>query len=163
VPSPIGHALGGAIVALAVDRDTNRTQALTFCMVAACLPDVDFLWGRHNMETHSVGFALIVGVMVFIWRQSTRLSIACALAVCTHVLFDWLGSDDRPPLGVMALWPFTTQFYFADVWLFDAISRQYWMPHFVPHNLTAVAKELLLLGIPALALTWWRRARARAR
>jgi hypothetical protein len=21
------------------------------------------------------------------------------------VLFDWLGSDDTPPLGVMALWP----------------------------------------------------------
>ena len=38
------------------------------------------------------------------------------------------GSDDFPPLGVMALWPFTDRFYFADAFVFEAISRRYWLP-----------------------------------
>src|SRR5687767_11190843 len=78
MPSPIGHALGGAIVALAAapakadqtdqtdqtnpTNPTNPTDQtyqtyqtyLTWCAVAACLPDIDFLWGRHSMETHSL-------------------------------------------------------------------------------------------------------------
>ena len=47
------------------------------------------------------------------------------------VLFDWLGSDDFPPLGVMALWPFSSDFLFANAYVFDAISRRYWLPGFV--------------------------------
>src|SRR5262245_5866153 len=34
--------------------EATRTY-LFFCTVAACLPDIDFFWGRHNMETHSLG------------------------------------------------------------------------------------------------------------
>ena len=174
MPSPIGHALGGLIVALALaphegheDHDGhegNKESKLrvlrglgVWAAAAACLPDIDFLWGRHNMETHSIGFAVLVGLAMFAWRRDMLLSIVCALAVSTHVLFDWLGSDDAAPIGVMALWPLTTQFFFADAWLFDAISRRYWRDDFVSQNVIAIAKELLLLGTPALALLWWRR------
>jgi membrane-bound metal-dependent hydrolase YbcI (DUF457 family) len=113
--------------------------------VAACLPDLDFLWGRHNMETHSIGFALLVGVAVYAWQRWTRVAIACALAVASHVLFDWLGSDDTPPLGVMALWPFSNAFYFANAFVFEAISRRYWLSNFFTHNLLAVAREIAIL------------------
>src|SRR5690606_9284075 len=70
----------------------TRLAALTLLAALACLPDVDFLWGRHNMETHSLGFAAIMGVAVYAWCQSARLAVAGALAVATHVVFDWLGS-----------------------------------------------------------------------
>ena len=128
----------------------------TVCALAACVPDIDFFWGRHNMETHSVGFAVLVGLAVYIWRRDVRLSVAVTLAVGSHVLFDWLGSDDSPPLGVMALWPFSARFYFADAFVFEAISRRYWLPGFVTHNLLAVAREIAILG-PIVAVIWWRR------
>lgn len=186
MPTPIGHALGGLIVGLALRPADKSTGAffrrrigglspfLWACLVVACLPDLDFLWGRHNMETHSVGFAAVVGVAAFAWRSrraarpstrpsgptawpdAARVGVACALAVTSHVAFDWLGSDDSPPLGVMALWPFNDTFYFADAFVFEAISRRYWLPGFLRHNLLAALREIGLLA-PAAAILWrWR-------
>lgn len=192
MPTPIGHALGGLIIGLALaprgpsfadpapgpmrsqdqgdgspftTRQPWHTRVLgtahartfvLFCVVIACLPDVDFAWGGHNRETHSLGFAFVIGVAVWLWQRSGRLAAACGLAVGTHVLFDWLGSDDFPPLGVMALWPFSQEFYFADAFIFEAISRRYWLPGFVQHNLLAVAREVVILA-PIAAVLWWRR------
>jgi membrane-bound metal-dependent hydrolase YbcI (DUF457 family) len=110
------------------------------------------------METHSLGFAVLVGLAVLAWQRSTRLAIACMLSVATHVLFDWLGSDDFPPLGVMAFWPLSREFYFAHAFIFEAISRRYWLPDFITHNLLAVAREIAIL-LPPAALLWWRRSR----
>jgi hypothetical protein len=73
------------------------------------------------------------------------------------VLFDWLGSDDTPPLGVMALWPLTTTFYFADAFVFEAISRRYWLDNFWRHNLWAVFSEIAMLLPVLAAVVWWRR------
>jgi inner membrane protein len=126
-------------------------------VVAACLPDVDFAWGRHNMETHSVGFALILGAATLAWRPSAKVALACALSVSTHVLLDWLGSDDRAPFGVMALWPFTSEFFYADAWLFGAISRHYWRPDFVSQNVLAVLREMAILVPFMMALCMYRR------
>jgi inner membrane protein len=189
VPSPVGHALGGLIVGLALVRhsapapsaraahktceaaspprgDRRRWALLREPLVlgsiaAACLPDLDFLWGRHNLETHSVGFALLVGAAALAWTRSPRWGAALAVAVGTHVLFDWLGSDTTPPLGVLALWPFSSEFYFADAFLFEAISRRYWLPNFLEHNLRAVALEIVMLGPPTAVVWWWRTSRAR--
>ena len=157
MPTPIGHALGGLIVGRLGASSTEQAglkAGLYWCAVAACLPDLDFLWGRHNMETHSLGFALAIGLLAFLWKRDARLAIAVALAIASHVLFDWLGSDDSPPLGVMALWPLSSDFYFANVFVFEAISRRYWLPGFFRHNFLAVLRELAIL-LPILALVWW--------
>lgn len=98
------------------------------------------------METHSVGFALLLGAAVLAWKRSPRTALAVTVAAATHVVFDWLGSDDSPPLGVMALWPFSSAFYFADAYVFEAISRRYWLPGFIAHNLLAVVREVAILG-----------------
>jgi membrane-bound metal-dependent hydrolase YbcI (DUF457 family) len=126
--------------------------------LAAVAPDLDFAWGRHNMETHSLGAALMAGALVFAWKKDVRLAIAVALAWSTHVLFDWLGSDDTPPLGVMALWPLHSTFYFANAFVFEAISRRYWLDNFVAHNTWAVVKEAAILG-PLTAAAWYLRHR----
>jgi hypothetical protein len=137
-------------------------NAFWLVVLAAVIPDVDFAWGGHNRETHSLGAAIIAGLIVFAWRRSPRLAMAVTLSWSSHVLFDWLGSDATPPLGVMALWPLNSNFYFADAHVFDAISRRYWLDNFVAHNAWAVAKEILLLGpIAAIAFRW--RARRRFR
>jgi hypothetical protein len=90
------------------------------------------------------------------------LAIAVTLSWASHVLFDWLGSDDTPPLGVMALWPLNSNFYFADAYVFEAISRRYWLDNFISHNTWAVFKEVLILGPLALIAFLWR-ARRRSR
>jgi membrane-bound metal-dependent hydrolase YbcI (DUF457 family) len=154
VPSPVGHALGGLIVG-----EVLAPSALLICAVAGVLPDIDFAWGGHNRETHSLGAAVIAGLVVFAWKRSPRLAIAVTLSWASHVLFDWLGSDDTPPLGVMALWPLDSNFYFADAFVFEAISRRYWLDNFVTHNAWAVAKEILILG-PVASVAWWLRRRA---
>lgn len=141
-------------------RDRTRMRDLGICAAVACLPDADFAWGRHAMETHSLGAAAIAGLVTLALTRRPDLAIACAVAWLSHVLFDWLGSDDYPPLGVMALWPFTNEFYFAHAYVFEAISRRYREPGFWEQNLWAVAKEVLMLAPPALAL-WWFRFRSR--
>ena len=179
MPSPVGHALGGAIVGLVFDRRQPGSgaglagrlrQALTSRLVvastvAACLPDLDFLWGRHNMETHSLGAAVLAGLIAWLWRRRQidgRGATVIALAWASHVLFDWLGSDDTPPLGVMALWPVTSAFYFAHAYVFEAISRRYWLEGFWAHNLWARGTEVLMLA-PLLAVAaWWRQRVPRA-
>ena len=166
MPSPVGHALGGLIVGWllapgsgAVGRPRPHIPSVGLCVVAACLPDLDFGWGRHNMETHSIGFALLFAMAALAWSKSPRLAAACALAIGTHVLFDWLGSDDFPPLGVMALWPFSQDFFFADAYVFATISRRYWLEGFVMHNVMAVLRELAIL-LPIVAMAYWLRGRS---
>ena len=175
MPSPIGHALGGVIVGYLLaprqspvnppdpTHQTYQTHQtyLTACLVAACAPDVDFLWGRHNMETHSVVVAAGVGLIIWAATRRPLLALGCAVAWASHVLFDWLGSDDSPPLGVMALWPFTSNFYFADAYVFEAISRRYAEPGFWQQNIWAVVKELLMLVPPVTLLWWWRQRETR--
>lgn len=155
MPSPIGHLLGGAVVGQLL-----APSAVVLCAVAGAAPDLDFLWGRHNMETHSLGAAILAGLAVFAWTRgnSPRLALAVALAWSSHVLFDWLGSDDTPPLGVMALWPLSSSFYFANAFVFEAISRRYWLDNFIAHNAWAVAKEIALVG-PIAAIVWFVRRR----
>ncbi len=155
MPSPVGHALGGAIAGLALEP-----AAVWACALAAVAPDLDILWGRHNAETHSVGAAVLAGLAVLTWTHGRRrrLALAVTLAWGSHVLFDWLGSDAVPPIGVMALWPFSDAYYFANAYLFDTIFRQVWRPNFWTHNTWAAVKELLILG-PVV----WLLARVRRR
>jgi membrane-bound metal-dependent hydrolase YbcI (DUF457 family) len=105
------------------------------------------------METHSLGAALGAGLVAWAITRGRDpwLAIACALAWASHVLFDWLGSDTTPPLGVMALWPLSNNYSFANAFIFEAISRRYWLDNFWSHNLWAVTKEMLMLG-PVVAI-----------
>ncbi len=161
MPSPIGHALGGAIVSLAMAPRALGAcglglgrNAFTLVALAAVLPDIDFAWGGHNRETHSLGAAVIAGLVVFAWKRDKRLAVAVSLSWASHVLFDWLGSDDTPPLGVMALWPINSNFYFANAFVFEAISRRYWLDNFYTHNAWAVTREIFILG-PMAWMAWW--------
>ena len=131
-------------------------------VAAAVAPDIDFLFGRHNMETHSLAAAVVAGLVMYAWKRNARLAVAVTLAWASHVLFDWLGSDTTPPLGVMALWPFSSEYYFSNAFFFEAISRRYWLDNFITHNLWAVTTEILILG-PVLAVLMAFRWRARRR
>jgi hypothetical protein len=85
-----------------------------------------------------------------------------AIAWLSHVVLDWLSNDTRPPIGVMALWPFTHDYYKAAIEIFPPVSRHYWESRFVAHNVRAVIVELAILG-PVAAFVLWRTATAAAR
>jgi hypothetical protein len=131
-----------------------------FALLGA-LADIDFLFGNHSAQTHSLGAVVIVFMVAAFWGGNRDLwrGVACAGAYASHVLFDWMGNDTTPPIGVMALWPFTTGYYQSELYVFEAISRRYWLPNFWTHNGIAVLREIAILG-PATALVWWLRQRS---
>ena len=73
---------------------------------------------RTALYTHSIGAVRLVAV----WRRRSgrrrrvcdagsraALVVAAALAYGSHLLLDWLGDDTTPPIGIMALWPFSRE------------------------------------------------------
>ena len=83
---------------------------------------------------------------------------AIAVAYASHTLLDWLGVDPSPPSGIMALWPFSHDYFVSGLNIFTAVSRQYWRPEFWTVNLRALARELAIL-LPLAALVFFARRR----
>jgi inner membrane protein len=187
MPSPVGHVLGGLVFGWAVAgapaapaADASGPSAfrravarlgtvlsnpwsIGFGLLGA-LADLDLLLGIHSRQTHSLGAIAGVFVVATVWggRLDPRRGLACAVAYGSHVLFDWLGSDVTPPIGIMALWPFTRDFYQSNLHVFAAIHRQYWLPGAWTHNVLAVAREVVLLAPLCWLVWWWRRLRTAA-
>ncbi|HEX7087507.1 MAG TPA: metal-dependent hydrolase [Vicinamibacterales bacterium] len=167
-PSRGSHAGASGLPAIVTRRNLSPardvlTTVPLACAAAGVAPDLDLLFGTHSTYTHSVGAVALVYVAVRLLRpQAHRVSaLASALAWGTHLLLDWLGTDTTDPVGIMALWPFTTTHYQSTAFVFDAISRLYWIPElFIWGNLKAAAKEVLILGpFVLLAATLARRSR----
>jgi hypothetical protein len=154
MPSPIGHALAGIaagwIVAPAEHGRAATLRRATVYGLAAASPDLDLLAGVHSGPTHGLGAAVIVGAVAWVFLRSRgmgqagRLACAIAVAYASHTLLDWLGTDTAPPIGIMALWPFSRAYYESPLHIFMAISRRYWLPEFWTYNLRALLRELLM-------------------
>lgn len=156
MPSPLGHAIGAVAAGWAVKGQPRRSTALLYAAVGVA-PDLDLLVGTHSTYTHSVGAIAIVFVAAWASTRfrSARPAAAIAAAWASHLLLDWLGSDTSVPIGIMALWPFTTAHYQSSFYVFDAISRRYWLPEqFVWGNLLAALKEVVTLGPFAVTAYW---------
>lgn len=155
MPSPIGHALAGIAAGsiIAPSRPGWRSVGVRAGIygVVAASPDLDLLFNAHSGPTHGLGAALIVAVAVWsfmrwrAWEEAGRTASAAGAAYASHTLLDWLGTDTSPPIGIMALWPFSRAYYESHLHLFLAISRRYWLPEFWTYNLLALARELLIL------------------
>jgi inner membrane protein len=182
MPSPLGHMLGGVAAGWLVSGVPVRgggpgaadrvRSAVTYACLGA-VPDLDLLIGVHRGPTHSIGAALIVGIaagalLYFTGlrrslRSATTLAAACAAAFGSHVLLDWLSSDNSAPIGIMALWPLDHDFYTSDLHVFMAISRRYYHGWtFVWQNLLAVTREVAIL-LPLVSLVMILRQRPELR
>jgi len=150
MPSPVGHALG-AIAAgwRAVPARTQRAHALRAAVIVGgfgVAPDLDLLFHNHRGPAHSVGAAMLVAMIVALATRSWRWGLAAGLAWVSHVGLDWLGVDNAPPIGLMALWPFSHDYYQAPIHLFPSVSRSFGFPDFWVRNLTALMVELCVIG-----------------
>jgi hypothetical protein len=167
MPSPVGHALAGAAAGWGLVGPPKRggeggyrevwRQGALFAMLGM-LPDLDLLLPvvDHRTFSHSLTAAVIVGVAAAVLTRRSRVGLAAGAACGTHVLLDWLGSDTTPPIGIMALWPFSHAFYESRLHLFFAISRRFPTRQFWVQNTRALLRELAVL-IPPAALAGWRR------
>ncbi len=115
----IGHVVLGTAVARAHDGTLNWRSAVAFSAFSM-LPDLDVIGFRfgipygapfgHRGATHSIAFALAVGVLgFFITRRNWRSTFAVTLVVLSHPLLDMLTDGG---LGVALFWPLTPHRYF---------------------------------------------------
>jgi membrane-bound metal-dependent hydrolase YbcI (DUF457 family) len=171
VPSPIGHALAGAAVALAGDAIDRRRSSLPFiatCAALAVVADFDLLVpGHHRSYTHSVtavAFVFIVAAAVTERVTRWRVGLICAGAYATHLLLDWLGADlTRPPFGIQVLWPFVDRFFMSGLNVFVETERRNPFSHAtIVQNLWAAAREVAILG-PVVAALWLVRVKTLSR
>ena len=128
------------------------------------LPDIDLLFGAHSGPTHSVGAALLVTLMawgVSGFRARPAMNAAVFAAYASHVALDWLGEDTSAPFGVMALWPFSQEYFLAPFQIMPAITRRYWLQGFWAHNLRAVMFEMMVIGPILAGVFWFRRTTVR--
>ena len=173
MPTPIGHALAGVaagcLAAAGFDPPPPRRRgtrapgrgrprpgpfraAAGFALLGM-LADVDLLFGIHRGVTHSVGATLVAAGVAGACAPGRRLraAVAAGAAFGSHVLLDWCGADPGSPAGVMALWPWTREFYLADVQIFPRVCREYWLLDCWLHNGRAAVREILILLPLALA------------
>jgi len=123
MPSPVLHTSAG-LALCCVDRSAARLQrqrVVWFVLLAALLPDVDFLIGLlmgepnrfHGGLTHSLGGAAVAGfgLGLLAGDRRSRVGLLCFLSYASHVILDSLTRDGRPPLGVPLLWPLTQELF----------------------------------------------------
>ena len=169
MPSPIAHALAGTVAGWIVDPAPRGDRAVVWkkaalFAAAAVAPDLDLIVGAHSGPTHGLGAAVITGLAVWAilwgtaWQGRATTAAAVALAYASHTLLDWLGTDSSPPIGIMALWPVSREYYESRLHVFMAISRRYWLPEFWASNARALARELVIL-LPLAALVFLVRRR----
>jgi membrane-bound metal-dependent hydrolase YbcI (DUF457 family) len=156
MPSPIGHALGGIAAGWDAGKRQNLRAACILAVVAIA-PDLDLFLGDHRGISHSLGAACAAGLVALVAARRPRWALAVALAWGSHVLLDWLSNDTRPPIGVMALWPFTATYYKAAIEVFPPVSRKYWEARFWAYNFHAVVVEIAIMTPIALLVTRRRR------
>lgn len=178
MPSPVGHALAGAAIALSVkpllDRQAGGHAAPTFRVallssaLLAALPDADLLYQPiHRAVTHSIGSTVLVTIVATLvtgWvtgRRSVRVGVLCGMAWGSHAALDWLGADPTPPRGIKALWPLSDRWFISDLDVFRGTERRQlltWAS--VVYNLKAVAQEVAILAPIAGVLAWLRRTKS---
>ena len=179
MPSPLGHALAGATLALLADRPARRPDAVrelelttrvTVCVLCAALPDADLIYPPiHRAFTHSVGSTLLVTIIATLvtgWvtgRRSLGFGLLCGAAWGSHTVLDWMGADPNPPFGIKAFWPFSDRWVISGWDLFRGTERRrVFTLDAILYNARAMAQEAAILGPVLLAAIWWRR-RGRAR
>lgn len=113
---PFTHAIFTWIIAKLFQKSGLRISQLTWgaLLFGSILPDIDFLldWtfipGIHRTVTHSLVFALLSGLVLFVIlrllanNSAKHAAVAMFLGVLSHVFIDSLGFP-----GIQLLWPFT--------------------------------------------------------
>ncbi|HEY8370737.1 MAG TPA: metal-dependent hydrolase [Thermodesulfobacteriota bacterium] len=187
MPSPLGHALAGLVLAAAVAPGARIAPAAALAVAASLAPDLDFVPGLlvgdpgryHHGASHSVGAAAAAALLGGALAASPfgratglaavgagRAGLVCGLAVLAHVLLDALAVDTSPPYGVPLFWPLDGSYVMSPWTPFADIQREqsdvvtFFRTLASSHNVRAVLLEVALLG-PLVLLAALARRRTR--
>jgi inner membrane protein len=186
MPSPVGHSLIGLAVSIGFLAPRGRPgeilrglaarkYPLLLGVVVANAPDIDYLPGIfmgdinrfHHAITHTPGWiALAAAGGWMIWRAlrpaaGWREFLFLLSLLASHLAADWLTLDTRPPIGIMALWPFSAQWFQSPVTLFWDLRKNVWADFIQAHNFLAVLVEAAWC-LPLTALAFYAKCRRRA-
>jgi len=173
MPTPIGHTLTAAIIYTISHKRyylhkkkqlRQGWRSLLFCILLASLPDIDlfsissgirFSWENHHGPTHSLGFvlliSLIVSIIVGIFRENwKKWCLLSSLCVCSHVLMDLLVTKN----GLMIFYPLSTHRIIMTTGFPFGYSPEMGFVSFV---VMSAAQELVILG--GILIIVWRRMR----
>ncbi len=164
MPSPVGHALGGLIVAELLGGSMRRVPVV----VLACAPDLDVFAGlldgdpsgKHARATHSLSAAALVAVGAgavgaLRGHRFVRWGGTALAAYGSHLLLDYLGKESESGEGMELYWPFSHRRAASERGWFPTFTskskgRGFWRGLLSWHNARTVAHEVLMLGPPAL-------------
>jgi inner membrane protein len=135
-------------------------------LIAAVLPDADGLphllridtglaWGSmgsHRGFTHTLAFALLVGLLGWWWAprwNASRLTGYAWMALCclSHPLLDMLTSGGH---GIALWWPLSSERLFSP-WRPVAVSPMTPAALWSPRGLRVAGTELLFIWLPLMA------------
>jgi inner membrane protein len=152
VPLALGAGLGSARV--------SRPLLIT-AIVASMLPDIDVLSFRlgiaygdvfgHRGATHSIGFALLLGLIALVFARrlgSSRLSafVFVAISAFSHGLLDMLTNGGH---GVALLWPISAVRMFAP-WQVIEVSPLGLHRFLDGRGVAVLESEIMWVWLPAL-------------
>ena len=143
---------------------------LLACMVAANLPDVDFIPGLligefnafHHGPSHSLLWAIGVGVGCWLIAEAmgsgkSRFKGWLAFALVTsHLAADYLCEDRSAPFGIMVFWPMSDQFFLFSHPIFHAMSKSTLVEVFTSENVGPALREAWIGGLLIVSVLCWK-------
>jgi membrane-bound metal-dependent hydrolase YbcI (DUF457 family) len=175
MPLPIAHALiGASIVAATLPEASparNWKPLLSAAALAAC-PDLDYFLKTdlHRGFTHSIAFALFVGLACLIIRGKRKigLTIGYTAAVLSHGLLDYAVTKTLP--GVELFWPISISRFklgLIDYYQLTGVDPVFFLSRHVTSDLLKMAGIELLICLPlfllVLSIKWSMGERRRRR
>lgn len=169
--SPFGHSLAGFIIYSYKNKSLKpkETYKLFFYIFIANAPDLDFLIGMmvgkpnlyHHGISHSLGmaalFAFIIALFAHWFQKNNDLSIKnnfflLFILICSHLFFDLISVDGRPPYGIPLFWPFSDRYFMVPILppvkhsvLDHATIIQFFEDVFSVHNIYVVLLEIIVM------------------
>ena len=129
------------------------------CAGLGAAPDLDLAFTAHRTMTHSLAAVIGVGLCAAVLAASlrrpvARIALTCAAAYGSHLLLDWLGTDNYPPRGIQLLWPISREWYISGLDIFRQTARlRIFTRGPMLTNVRAILQEIAIL-LPILAVLW---------
>ena len=161
MPSIVSHAAVPLALGLGLGKERIPRPLLVAGIAATMLPDVDVILFRfgatyanvwsHRGFTHSLGFAILVGLLAALLLRKTVPPLLAfgfvGFCAASHGLLDMMTSGGH---GVAILWPLTNQRYFFD-WRPIQVSPLA-AARFVKRAAAVAETELLWIWLPAIVV-----------
>lgn len=173
MPSPVAHILGGAAVYFGGGNREYRSKVMfSATLLGSILPDFDFLPGIlighpaafHHGISHSLTFAALFGLVIFFIvcrfenkKIAVRTGLLAGLAYASHLALD-LVSVNQGARGIPIIWPISSDRFGINLQLFGHFHHGNFAQGIWSvvrwDNLTALSREVTVLGVPLLLLFW---------